>query len=115
MPGHSISPANRFLEGPVRTARPARRPNPILKIWANGFGNAAVRGVHDAVGAGMELDDAECVDPAAIGQGAVIEIGDDALNWNDYIADPAAHLHLYGKPDVRPGRKMGHVTWVTPE
>ena len=42
-------------------------------------------------------------------------IGDDALNWNDYIADPAAHLHLYGKPDVRPGRKMGHVTWVTPE
>ena len=39
-------------------------------------------------------------------------IGDDALNWQTYVADPAAHLHLYGKPDIRPGRKMGHVTWV---
>ena len=40
-------------------------------------------------------------------------IGDDALEWQKYVADPAAHLHLYGKPDIRPGRKMGHVTWVT--
>jgi 5-(carboxyamino)imidazole ribonucleotide synthase len=39
-------------------------------------------------------------------------IGDDALDWQSYLADPAAHLHLYGKPDIRPGRKMGHVTWV---
>jgi 5-(carboxyamino)imidazole ribonucleotide synthase len=39
-------------------------------------------------------------------------IGDDALNWQNYVADPKAHLHLYGKPDIRPGRKMGHVTWV---
>jgi len=39
-------------------------------------------------------------------------IGDDALDWRKYVADPDAHLHLYGKPDVRPGRKMGHVTWV---
>jgi 5-(carboxyamino)imidazole ribonucleotide synthase len=41
-------------------------------------------------------------------------IGDDALSWQDYVADPAAHLHLYGKPEIRPGRKMGHVTWVLP-
>jgi 5-(carboxyamino)imidazole ribonucleotide synthase len=41
-------------------------------------------------------------------------IGDDALDWKDYLADPAAHLHLYGKPDIRPGRKIGHVTWVSP-
>lgn len=40
-------------------------------------------------------------------------IGDDALDWPRYVADPEAHLHLYGKPDIRPGRKMGHVTWVT--
>ncbi len=26
------------------------------------------------------------------------------------LADPAAHLHHYGKLDARPGRKMGHVT-----
>jgi 5-(carboxyamino)imidazole ribonucleotide synthase len=39
-------------------------------------------------------------------------IGDDALDWQSYLTDPAAHLHLYGKPDIRPGRKMGHVTWV---
>ncbi|HXA47116.1 MAG TPA: 5-(carboxyamino)imidazole ribonucleotide synthase, partial [Burkholderiaceae bacterium] len=23
-----------------------------------------------------------------------------------------AHLHLYGKAEARPGRKMGHVTFV---
>jgi 5-(carboxyamino)imidazole ribonucleotide synthase len=40
-------------------------------------------------------------------------IGDDALDWQDYLADPSAHLHLYGKPEIRPGRKMGHVTWVS--
>lgn len=39
-------------------------------------------------------------------------IGDDARDWQKYVADPKAHLHLYGKPDIRLGRKMGHVTWV---
>lgn len=39
-------------------------------------------------------------------------IGDDAQRWADYAADPKAHLHLYGKAEIRPGRKMGHVTWV---
>ncbi|MXO75288.1 5-(carboxyamino)imidazole ribonucleotide synthase [Altererythrobacter aerius] len=31
------------------------------------------------------------------------------------LADPAAHLHLYGKREAREGRKMGHVTrlWYT--
>ena len=28
------------------------------------------------------------------------------------VADPEAYLHLYGKPDIRPGRKMGHVNRV---
>ena len=37
-------------------------------------------------------------------------IGDDVLRWRDILADPAAHLHLYGKGEPRPGRKMGHVT-----
>ena len=26
------------------------------------------------------------------------------------MAVPGAHVHLYDKADVRPGRKMGHVT-----
>jgi len=41
-------------------------------------------------------------------------IGDDAHDWARYAADPRAHLHLYGKADARPGRKMGHVTWLKP-
>jgi 5-(carboxyamino)imidazole ribonucleotide synthase len=39
-------------------------------------------------------------------------IGDEADGWAAILADPAAHLHLYGKGKARPGRKMGHVTRV---
>ena len=28
------------------------------------------------------------------------------------LADPAVRLHLYGKPEPRPGRKMGHLTAI---
>jgi 5-(carboxyamino)imidazole ribonucleotide synthase len=37
-------------------------------------------------------------------------IGEDAHRWRDILGDPTAHLHLYGKDEARPGRKMGHVT-----
>jgi 5-(carboxyamino)imidazole ribonucleotide synthase len=37
-------------------------------------------------------------------------IGDEAGRWAEILADPDAHLHLYGKGEPRPGRKMGHVT-----
>jgi 5-(carboxyamino)imidazole ribonucleotide synthase len=37
-------------------------------------------------------------------------VGAEAAAWRDILADPAAHLHLYGKGEARPGRKMGHVT-----
>lgn len=37
-------------------------------------------------------------------------IGDAAEDWDKILADPANHLHLYGKAAARPGRKMGHVT-----
>jgi len=40
-------------------------------------------------------------------------IGDDAHDWPAILADPANHLHLYGKGAARPGRKMGHVTRLT--
>ncbi|HUQ27573.1 MAG TPA: 5-(carboxyamino)imidazole ribonucleotide synthase [Usitatibacter sp.] len=30
--------------------------------------------------------------------------------WEAVLKHPGAHLHLYGKREARPGRKMGHVT-----
>jgi len=37
-------------------------------------------------------------------------IGDAWERWPELLAEPDAHLHLYGKREARPGRKMGHVT-----
>lgn len=37
-------------------------------------------------------------------------IGDEADAWLSILSEPGAHLHLYGKAESRPGRKMGHVT-----
>ena len=37
-------------------------------------------------------------------------VGRDVDMWPTLLADPSAHLHLYGKKNARPGRKMGHVT-----
>jgi 5-(carboxyamino)imidazole ribonucleotide synthase len=47
---------------------------------------------------------------------AVMEnlLGDEVARWQDILAEPALHLHLYGKTEIRPGRKMGHVTRLTP-
>jgi 5-(carboxyamino)imidazole ribonucleotide synthase len=39
-------------------------------------------------------------------------LGEDVHDWHQILADPRAHLHLYGKSEVKPGRKMGHVTWL---
>jgi 5-(carboxyamino)imidazole ribonucleotide synthase len=46
---------------------------------------------------------------------AVMEnlIGDEAGDWRALAARGGA-LHLYGKRDIRAGRKMGHVTWLKP-
>lgn len=37
-------------------------------------------------------------------------IGKDGDRWLQLLGDPAANVHLYGKAEVRTGRKMGHVT-----
>lgn len=37
-------------------------------------------------------------------------IGDEALKIAPYYDEPGACVHLYGKTEVREGRKMGHVT-----
>ena len=39
-------------------------------------------------------------------------IGDDVLRVPALLAEPDLMLHLYGKAEARPGRKMGHVTRV---
>ena len=41
-------------------------------------------------------------------------IGEAVNAWPELLADPTARLHLYGKAEARPGRKMGHVTWLSP-
>tara|TARA_R110000868_G_scaffold9909_2_gene48697 strand:+ start:763 stop:1863 length:1101 start_codon:yes stop_codon:yes gene_type:complete len=55
------------------------------------------------------------VDPARHSDVKMINlIGDEVSQLDSYLADPAAHLHLYGKTEARPGRKMGHVNILSP-
>ncbi len=42
-------------------------------------------------------------------------VGEEAADWADLLAQEGAHLHLYGKAEIRPGRKMGHVTRILSE
>lgn len=39
-------------------------------------------------------------------------IGAEADDWAKLLARPGVSLHLYGKEEVRPGRKMGHWTRI---
>ena len=49
-----------------------------------------------------------------VGSGAVMNnlIGDEVHGWAELVAQPDLHVHIYGKGEARPGRKMGHVTRV---
>ena len=51
-------------------------------------------------------------DASLVAREAVMEnvIGPEIGRWAEILAEPRAHLHLYGKGEARPGRKMGHVT-----
>ena len=42
-------------------------------------------------------------------------IGADVDDWARHAAEPNTALHLYGKSETRPGRKMGHVTKLLPK
>ncbi len=59
---------------------------------------------------GLELGDATQHSPAVMHN----LLGDLWANrepdWAIMTAQPGAHLHLYGKSEPRPGRKMGHLT-----
>ncbi len=39
-------------------------------------------------------------------------IGEEVLKAPSLAAEPDLMLHLYGKAEARPGRKMGHFTWL---
>ena len=41
-------------------------------------------------------------------------IGSDVELVRDYLGKPGACIHLYGKDEVRAGRKMGHITLLKP-
>jgi 5-(carboxyamino)imidazole ribonucleotide synthase len=41
-------------------------------------------------------------------------IGDDVFTYQKWLTVPGATVHLYGKAEARPGRKMGHITEVRP-
>ena len=41
-------------------------------------------------------------------------IGDEVHEWGRYATEPYTAIHLYGKSEARPGRKMGHVNRITP-
>ena len=42
-------------------------------------------------------------------------IGADVEKWREFAAEPGTAVHLYGKAEARPGRKMGHVTRLYPK
>jgi len=41
-------------------------------------------------------------------------LGNDVEKWREALHDPLVKLHLYGKTEIQPGRKMGHVTRLIP-
>lgn len=59
---------------------------------------------------GLPLGDTTCTRPAAM----VNLLGDLWANgepdWSAALREPGTALHLYGKREARPGRKMGHIT-----
>ncbi len=42
-------------------------------------------------------------------------IGSEVNDLGEWLATPGTSVHLYGKAEARPGRKMGHVTRVYPK
>lgn len=41
-------------------------------------------------------------------------LGEEANLWPALVASPQVGLHLYGKAQIRPGRKMGHYNKISP-
>jgi 5-(carboxyamino)imidazole ribonucleotide synthase len=58
---------------------------------------------------GLPLGDTRTIAPRVAMENL---IGRDVEGASAILAEPGAHLHLYGKSEAREGRKMGHVTRV---
>jgi 5-(carboxyamino)imidazole ribonucleotide synthase len=60
--------------------------------------------------AGLPLGDTALLSPAAMANllGDVWKGAEP--RWERALKDPSVKLHLYGKGEARPGRKMGHLT-----
>ena len=41
-------------------------------------------------------------------------LGEEAADWLEYASEPHTRGHLYGKREMKPGRKMGHINRVRP-
>ncbi|MDR2167615.1 MAG: 5-(carboxyamino)imidazole ribonucleotide synthase, partial [Clostridiales bacterium] len=65
--------------------------------------------------AGLPLGDTTLIKPTVMKN----ILGEDdqsgpalVMGVEEVLAVPAATLHIYGKDEVRPGRKMGHITVI---
>jgi 5-(carboxyamino)imidazole ribonucleotide synthase len=65
--------------------------------------------------ASLPLGDTTLLSPAAMVNllGDLWKEGEPA--WDRALEDPRVKLHLYGKAEPRPGRKMGHLTVLDPD
>lgn len=65
---------------------------------------------------GLPLGDTTLVAPAAVMVNVLGErpVRTESIDLTAALAVPGAHLHIYGKRQSRPGRKMGHVTALGP-
>ncbi len=59
---------------------------------------------------GLPLGSVEQLRPVAMSNLLGDIWGSGEPNWNAVSAWPSAKLHLYGKHEAKPGRKMGHIT-----
>jgi 5-(carboxyamino)imidazole ribonucleotide synthase len=65
---------------------------------------------------GLPLGSARATSPAAMANllGDLWPAGGGEPDWLAALAFPEVKLHLYGKGEARPGRKMGHLTALAP-
>ncbi|HEX7138071.1 MAG TPA: 5-(carboxyamino)imidazole ribonucleotide synthase, partial [Vicinamibacterales bacterium] len=63
---------------------------------------------------GLPLGSTDLIQPAAMANLLGHLWSDGEPNWSAALAFPDVKLHLYGKSEARPGRKMGHLTALAP-
>ncbi|BBO30648.1 5-(carboxyamino)imidazole ribonucleotide synthase [Lacipirellula parvula] len=62
---------------------------------------------------GLPLGSFETIVPAAAMANLLGDVWSNGEpRWEKVLADPQLRLHLYGKAEARPGRKMGHLTAI---